>query len=336
MEKSGNSSHLAMLAQLSVKAARGIGIVLLIYLLALAAYGYYQYDGTRSRLLTYGLTNATATLIASAVLLVAFSIPAFSIFRIIASRGKPVDYAFALVLPLVSWATSLIPANFDATSGKVLRFCAERFDGSMFCLDHEGIDLVTRRTLMPMDEKSAELEFRREKGLAPKAVTEDIARIVFFDPLNGRAKIFFARSESGCFDLFDNPGIDSRSGDKLVPATKDLITQLKVCRRAGFTQPAQPAATVQTPAELPRVAPSFDCLKASWKSEHIICSSRALAVLDLALSNAFREAIARSPDRTAELRSSQNRWLRMSREACDDVPCLRELYEARIAELGKT
>lgn len=92
----------------------------------------------------------------------------------------------------------------------------------------------------------------------------------------------------------------------------------------GF--PATPARTV---------APSFDCAKATWKSERIVCSSQQLSVLDVALSNAYRNAAARSPDRAAELRISENHWLRKTRESCADIPCLQQVYEERLRYLSK-
>ena len=82
------------------------------------------------------------------------------------------------------------------------------------------------------------------------------------------------------------------------------------------------------------IAPSFDCAKATWKSERIVCSSPQLAVLDLSMSNAYRDAVARTPSRATEFRISQNRWLRKDRESCGDIPCLQRIYQVRIRELG--
>lgn len=331
-KNTGQSSLLtSTLANLSLTTLRFVGLLLLVYLLAVVAYGYYHFEGTRSRLLTYGLTSATASLIATAVLLIAFSVPAFSIFRILSARGRPSDYAFALVLPVISWLTSFIPANYDATSGKALRFCAERPDATRFCLDYEGIDPLTRKKLMPLDEATAELDFRRQRGLVPKLVLEDAASIMFFDPLTGKAKVFFARNAGGCFDVFDNPGVDPMTSEKLVPVTKDLIRQLVACRLSNSAR-LQPR---MLPESILDVSPSFNCEKAKWKSERIICASQPLSVLDLSMGNAYRDAVARSPTKAVELRNSQNYWLRTTRESCDDGPCLERLYEERILELGR-
>jgi uncharacterized protein len=83
------------------------------------------------------------------------------------------------------------------------------------------------------------------------------------------------------------------------------------------------------------LGPSFDCAKATNRSEHLICSSPDLAVLDLAMANAYRDAAARAGTREhkATLRGSQNHWLRRVRETCDNTDSLRGAYEQRIREL---
>lgn len=237
----------AQLARLSVTTLRIIGLVLLAYVVALAVYGYYHYEGTRSRLLTYGISEATAAFAATVVLLIALGVPAFSLVRIIAARGRPADYAFVLILPLLTWLTSLIPANFDARTGKVLRFCADRPDGSLFCLDHEGIDPLTQRKLLPIDSNTAEMEFRKQKGLAPKLISKSVSSVVFFDPLSGQPKVFLAKNDTGCFDIFDNPGVHPQTGDRLMPATKDLIRQLSACRRKESDSRPQFTSEAKTP-----------------------------------------------------------------------------------------
>src|SRR5215217_476809 len=64
--------------------------------------------------------------------------------------------------------------------------------------------------------------------------------------------------------------------------------------------------------QMPTVGPSFDCTKATYRSERMVCSSPDLAVLDLAMANAYRDAAARvgTKGRKATLRNLQNRWLR--------------------------
>jgi hypothetical protein len=84
----------------------------------------------------------------------------------------------------------------------------------------------------------------------------------------------------------------------------------------------------------PLVAPSFNCRKATYHSEMLICASSDLAALDLALADAYRHAKAIAGTRgKAALRDEENYWLRRIRDQCPDVACLTSTYESRIAEL---
>ena len=78
-------------------------------------------------------------------------------------------------------------------------------------------------------------------------------------------------------------------GGKYLYDGSSLSTTSKSTHDSGF--PATPTRTV---------APSFDCAKATWKSERMVCSSQQLSVLDVALSDAYRDAAA-SAFRTEEI-----------------------------------
>ena len=75
--------------------------------------------------------------------------------------------------------------------------------------------------------------------------------------------------------------------------------------------------------------PSFDCAKASTRSERAICGDARLARLDLDLSRAYAAAVAANPD----IRDQQRRWLQV-RDSCGQiVGCLASQMQRRIAEL---
>jgi uncharacterized protein YecT (DUF1311 family) len=100
--------------------------------------------------------------------------------------------------------------------------------------------------------------------------------------------------------------------------------------------PERPREVHSQPQQfMPSVGPSFDCAKATYRSEQLVCSSPELAVLDLAMANGYRDAAARvgTRERKADLRNLQNHWIRKIREACDDVACLKGEYEQRIRDL---
>ncbi len=103
---------------------------------------------------------------------------------------------------------------------------------------------------------------------------------------------------------------------------------------------------------LPAVAqdaqPSFDCTKASAPIEHAICSDAALAKLDADLAARYADKLVHVADPTG-LRSEQRAWVSERANACgilpgadDDMPdfsadqmgCLKDLYNARVAALS--
>lgn len=106
---------------------------------------------------------------------------------------------------------------------------------------------------------------------------------------------------------------------------------------AAGTVPASRAASAQ---------PSFDCAEASRVAEHLLCERPALAELDVELAGRYRQALARSAN-PAALRRQQTQWITERDRRCigtrtlDDArkdmavdACLREQYQARLAQLG--
>lgn len=213
-------------------ALKVVGIVLLVYVVGMAIFVLSRYSTTKSTLLSYGWTDATSSLLAWTVMLIATAVPALAIVRIVFLRGRAYDYAAAMLFPLISWGMAQIPANFNASTGAALKFCASRPDNSLFCLDHAGVDPLTQKKLVPMDTALADLEYRRSKGLVPERILKPVADVVFFDPLSAQPKVWVHKNERGCFDMFNNPGADPQSGEQLIPATKEIVRQLRQCSTA--------------------------------------------------------------------------------------------------------
>lgn len=85
-------------------------------------------------------------------------------------------------------------------------------------------------------------------------------------------------------------------------------------------------------------AASFDCGKATKPVERMICETGNLSTLDEQLSTAYKAtmkaATTASTTNTSDvLKSSQQRWLRGTRDACKNVQCLENAYVSRIAFL---
>src|SRR4051794_20306614 len=76
-------------------------------------------------------------------------------------------------------------------------------------------------------------------------------------------------------------------------------------------------------------AASFNCAKASIHVEKIICSDAELSKLDDSLGRLFSFL----PDGGNSVVINQKKWLRETRNACNDSQCLKTVYSARITEL---
>lgn len=91
---------------------------------------------------------------------------------------------------------------------------------------------------------------------------------------------------------------------------------------------------VQQPAS-DHIKPSFDCARVTSKAEQMVCSSPELAVLDLTVANAYRDAMARlhTDYERRQLKNAQLFWLQEVRGKCQDAACVKAAYEVRERQL---
>ena len=78
---------------------------------------------------------------------------------------------------------------------------------------------------------------------------------------------------------------------------------------------------------------SFDCAKAESLTEKTICGSLDLASWDRSVALAFRQALARHPEKEKDIRGNQQAWLR-ERDGCGgNAACIDEHLWRRVDEL---
>ncbi|PFH08808.1 uncharacterized protein DUF1311 [Collimonas sp. PA-H2] len=128
---------------------------------------------------------------------------------------------------------------------------------------------------------------------------------------------------------------DAPSGE-VKPASQ--VENLPVVTEAPAPAPA-PAPAQRVPVAVTNTNnftitghPSFDCGKASTKSEHLICASEKLSQADVNLKKVYRMAFIVSPDKDT-LQRQQNDWLKNERDQCADETCLLDAYKNRIAQI---
>ncbi|MBI3229375.1 MAG: DUF1311 domain-containing protein [Burkholderiales bacterium] len=91
--------------------------------------------------------------------------------------------------------------------------------------------------------------------------------------------------------------------------------------------------TLEKRGEKQAVRASFNCAKASTKTEKAICSNHALAGYDRSISTAWRNALHNLPEESERLRREQAEWLKQ-RDACGSaVECLDETMWRRLDAL---
>lgn len=115
-------------------------------------------------------------------------------------------------------------------------------------------------------------------------------------------------------------------------ATLDQV--IARCQTPG-EQPTQLAQVPPLQGKAPQAArPSFDCAKAQVAAEQAICGAPALARKDLALAQAYNQALAATKGATRKsLRETQRQWL-FQRNACGvQAACLDRLMTARTTQL---
>ena len=103
-------------------------------------------------------------------------------------------------------------------------------------------------------------------------------------------------------------------------------------QKAGFMRQMLVTSLVLL-AVAPAAAQSFDCSKAQSPVEKMICGDTGLRELDEHLGRYYAAARSELGSAASCLQSDQAQWLKATRGACRDAPCLRTAYLNRLAEL---
>jgi uncharacterized protein len=91
----------------------------------------------------------------------------------------------------------------------------------------------------------------------------------------------------------------------------------------------------------PVVAEPKGCSERQGRAEQLICSDPELSSLDTLLGRVFADSVKANPKSShstvkkelAKKESAQREWLSTVRDACSDLPCLKEAYYARLEQL---
>jgi hypothetical protein len=125
---------------------------------------------------------------------------------------------------------------------------------------------------------------------------------------------------------------------RTAPAPQPAPVQTNEASPEANPVPPVPPAAPPTPAppEPPRpvgARPSFDCARASSRSEIAVCSNAGLAELDRKMAAQFSGAMAAAtPQQRALLEQTRGRFLRY-RDRCASNACIGDAYVGRMREI---
>lgn len=244
MTTQGEASTGAKFAKWVVGGVSVVALLLVAYVVVTLGFAIFQFASTKSALMARGISAATAALIGWGVLLISVGLPAFSIFRILIGKGKPLDYTGAMALPLISWGIAFfLPANFHAGTGERMTWCAPvRPDGTQHCSDGPGADPKTGRPMLPITTEAAEDQMRRDKNLVPEPVTTTVASTIFFDRIDGKPLVWYTTRSDGCFDFFNRSGVHPQFGTALLPVTGEVVERARRCEKPTPVALPQPSS----------------------------------------------------------------------------------------------
>jgi hypothetical protein len=115
---------------------------------------------------------------------------------------------------------------FNQRTGVALKWYVEDPNGQVTLFDSAGFDTVTRAEKQPVTPDVCRAFALQKNKEQPRRITAGLKDVEFFDPNNGRAKVWYSKAADGSFALYDRSGFDPVTSDPLHPVTKDIVAGL--------------------------------------------------------------------------------------------------------------
>ncbi len=120
------------------------------------------------------------------------------------------------------------PVFFDLRTGEPIVWYYKNKSGDIEIFNLMGFHPETGEELVPVNKEVVELwksQAEQHKKLvtrrAPQRVDPD--KFTFFDPVTGKPRVWYWRSEKGEYEFYDNPGFQPRTGDQLTAISRETI-----------------------------------------------------------------------------------------------------------------
>lgn len=116
------------------------------------------------------------------------------------------------------------PTFFDLRSGEPIIWYFKNKNDDIELFDLMGFHPDTGDELLPVTREIVDV-WKTQKRVAnvqpPQRV--DPEKYAFFDPVTGKPRVWFWRSENGEYEFYDNPGFHPRTGEQLKVITSETI-----------------------------------------------------------------------------------------------------------------
>jgi TPR repeat protein len=118
------------------------------------------------------------------------------------------------------------PTFFDLRTGEPIIWYYKDKDGNIELFDLMGFHPSAGEELVPVNREIAELWKQQLTRRIPQRIQDPLVYGAF-DPVTGRSRIWYLRTQNGDYEFYDSPGFHPTTGEPLILATRETIDAWK-------------------------------------------------------------------------------------------------------------
>src|ERR1019366_4665707 len=115
---------------------------------------------------------------------------------------------------------------FNQRTGEPLKWYVQDPNGDIFLFDSGGFDIARATQKAPVTPAICSAFARQKVNGRPHRIVADVQSVEFFDPNNGRPRVWYSKAPDGSYLLFDASGFNPSTGESLLPITKDAVADI--------------------------------------------------------------------------------------------------------------
>jgi hypothetical protein len=117
-------------------------------------------------------------------------------------------------------------ACFNQRTGEPLKWYVQDPNGDIFLFDSGGFDVARATQKVPVTPAICSAFARQKVNGRPHRIIADVQSVEFFDPNNGRPRVWYSKAPDGSYLLFDASGFNPSTGESLLTITKDAVADI--------------------------------------------------------------------------------------------------------------